>query len=199
MSITATVTVEGAPAMGTDNILAAFVDGEVRGVATPVPVGSAMVYFLTAYANASSDTLSFRLYEAATDFVRVAALELPFVPNAVEGTPSSPLRIDVSCATASTSREAVEDGPSHVTLHPAYPSPFAGETTFAYDLERPGEVQLALYDLVGREVAVLAEGVKAMGRHAVTFQADAALPTGVYVYRLRHGGHVASGTVIHAR
>jgi len=48
-------------------------------------------------------------------------------------------------------------------------------------------------------VAVLAEGMKAMGQHAVTFRPDAALPTGVYVYRLWVDGHGASRTVVHAR
>ncbi|MEM6648066.1 MAG: hypothetical protein AAF730_17620, partial [Bacteroidota bacterium] len=199
MSITATVTVEGAPTASADDLLAAFAGDEVRGVAMPVSVGGQMVYFLTAYANTSGDTLSFRLYESATNLVRVAAVELAFAANAVEGTPASPFSIDVGCGSSSTARDVEGEQPEQGTLHPPFPSPFAHQTTFAYDLAQPAQVHLALYDLVGREVAVLAEGLKTAGRHTVTFQPDAALPSGVYVSRLRHGAHIASRTVIYAR
>ena len=48
------------------------------------------------------------------------------------------------------------------------------------------QVRLSVFDLLGREIAVLVDGVKNAGSHTVTWDA-AGLPTGVYFYRLRAG------------
>jgi hypothetical protein len=52
-------------------------------------------------------------------------------------------------------------------------------------------VRLAVYDLLGREVAVLVDGLQSPGRHEVTFDAHN-LASGVYVYRLTAGSFSAS-------
>ncbi len=72
------------------------------------------------------------------------------------------------------------------------PNPFARQTEIAFWLEARGEVSLAVYDVRGREVARLAEGTLAAGRHAVRFEAGD-LPSGVYVWRLVAGGQVKTG------
>ena len=46
---------------------------------------------------------------------------------------------------------------AEVRLHPNYPNPVRAATTFEYDLPRPMPVTLAVYDLLGRRVALLAE------------------------------------------
>jgi hypothetical protein len=48
-------------------------------------------------------------------------------------------------------------------------------------------VRLAVYDLLGREVAVLVNGSVVAGSHIVNFDASA-LGSGVYIYRLNSGG-----------
>jgi hypothetical protein len=70
-----------------------------------------------------------------------------------------------------------------VRLHDAYPNPSAGRTTFAFSLERPQAVRLAVYDALGREAGVLADGMHAAGTHALVWDASA-LASGVYVVRL---------------
>ena len=52
-------------------------------------------------------------------------------------------------------------------------------------------VRLAVYDILGREVAVLVNEPKMPGEYTVTFNA-AELPSGVYFYRLTAGGHTAA-------
>jgi hypothetical protein len=47
-------------------------------------------------------------------------------------------------------------------------------------------VDLRVYDVLGREVAVLVNGVQTAGTHSVTFNASS-LATGVYMYRLTSG------------
>jgi hypothetical protein len=50
-------------------------------------------------------------------------------------------------------------------------------------------VRLVVYDLLGREVAVLVDGYQVPGEHRVTFDARK-LASGVYFYRLVAGGAV---------
>ena len=79
-----------------------------------------------------------------------------------------------------------EDGelPAEVTLRQNYPNPFNPETTIRYALPQAGNVRLAVYDLLGHEVAVLVDEPKPAGHHATRFDAGD-LPSGAYVYRLQ--------------
>ncbi|MEM1043696.1 MAG: T9SS type A sorting domain-containing protein [Bacteroidota bacterium] len=73
-----------------------------------------------------------------------------------------------------------------------YPNPFAGETALTFSLGEAAEVRLAVYDVLGREVAVLTEGTVEAGTHTATLDARG-LATGTYVYRLVADGLVKSG------
>jgi len=73
--------------------------------------------------------------------------------------------------------------PSHFALHQNYPNPFNPSSIITYELKNTGKIRLAVYDVIGREVAVLVNGVQSEGQHQVTFSANN-LPSGVYFYRL---------------
>jgi hypothetical protein len=77
-----------------------------------------------------------------------------------------------------------------VDLAPAAPNPTRGTTDLAVTLDAPQAVRLAVYDLLGREVAVLLDGDLPAGTQRATFDA-AGLPAGLYVARLQ----TAAGTV----
>ncbi|NBC15796.1 MAG: T9SS type A sorting domain-containing protein [Bacteroidetes bacterium] len=68
-------------------------------------------------------------------------------------------------------------------------------TTIRYALPEPTRVRLAVYDLLGREVATLADGLKPAGRHEAIFEASG-LPSGVYLYRLEAAGRVLTGRMV---
>jgi hypothetical protein len=63
------------------------------------------------------------------------------------------------------------------------PNPTAGRATVAFGLAEGADVRVAVYDALGREVAVLADGPLGVGRHALAFDGSA-LGAGVYVVRL---------------
>ncbi|RMG54742.1 MAG: T9SS C-terminal target domain-containing protein [Bacteroidetes bacterium] len=67
------------------------------------------------------------------------------------------------------------------------PNPSGGATTLRYVLPERTEVQLGLYDLMGREVHQLESGHQLAGEHALTFE-PAGLPDGIYLVRLRIDG-----------
>ena len=70
--------------------------------------------------------------------------------------------------------------PATYALSAVYPNPFRARATVSYDLPKSGRVRLAVYDLLGREVAVLADGPAEAGRHAATLNGSA-LASGLYV------------------
>ena len=91
---------------------------------------------------------------------------------------------------------AMEPGavPEGFALEPVAPNPVRGEATVAFRLPEAGAARVALYDVRGRRVAVLAEGVQAAGRHAVRLDASR-LAAGAYVVRLEAAGHTATRRV----
>ena len=76
-------------------------------------------------------------------------------------------------------------------LFPAAPNPTRGRARLGFSLETPAAVRLALYDVLGREVAVVADGAYGAGVHEARLD-TAGLPAGLYLYRLTATG--AGGT-----
>jgi Secretion system C-terminal sorting domain len=76
--------------------------------------------------------------------------------------------------------------PYSVVLDQNYPNPFNPSTTIRYALPKDASIKLAVYDLLGREVARLYEGQMSAGYHEVVFNATN-LASGVYVCRLQAG------------
>ncbi len=70
-----------------------------------------------------------------------------------------------------------------------YPNPFNPQTTIPFDLKNPGQVQVKVFDMMGREVATLVDRVMPAGSHNLVFDAKG-LATGTYYYRLVFGGQM---------
>ena len=81
--------------------------------------------------------------------------------------------------------------PGKFALHPNYPNPFNPATLITYDLPAESDIQLVIYDLMGRKVKTLINDVESAGRKTAVWYAtdDFGNPVsaGVYLYRL-HGG-----------
>ncbi len=77
-------------------------------------------------------------------------------------------------------------------LHPNYPNPFNPETTIRYDLSTGGPVTLRIYDIAGRLVRTLFDGLQAAGSKTVrwdgTNDLDQRVSSGVYFCRLTAPG-----------
>ncbi len=74
--------------------------------------------------------------------------------------------------------------PATCSLSQNYPNPFNPATTISYELPRASAVRLSVYDLLGREVEVLANERQEAGVYRVRFDASR-LSSGVYLYQLR--------------
>jgi glucuronoarabinoxylan endo-1,4-beta-xylanase len=83
-----------------------------------------------------------------------------------------------------TSTEGGEALPTAYDLSQNYPNPFNPTTVIRYALPQASQVTLEVFDMVGRQVATLAEGPQAAGYHTATFDGRD-LASGAYIYRLR--------------
>jgi hypothetical protein len=81
--------------------------------------------------------------------------------------------------------------PSSYVLEQNYPNPFNPTTTLGYRVSGAGdrEVRLVVYDLLGREVAVLVDEQMEPGSHVAKFDGSR-LSSGAYIYRLAVGGQI---------
>lgn len=68
-------------------------------------------------------------------------------------------------------------------LASVYPNPVRATATVSFALPTTEEARVEVFDLLGRRVATLTDGLHAAGEHAVTLDA-ASLPNGVYLVRL---------------
>ncbi|MDQ7817818.1 MAG: S8/S53 family peptidase [Melioribacteraceae bacterium] len=72
-----------------------------------------------------------------------------------------------------------------------YPNPFNPTTKISFSIPQKSQIKLKVFDVLGREVANLAEGVYEGGKYEVTFDANK-LPSGVYFYNLTIGSNSIS-------
>ncbi len=74
--------------------------------------------------------------------------------------------------------------PNYYSLAQNYPNPFNPTTKITYTLPKSGNVELKVYDVLGREVATLVNEVKQAGIYTVDFNASS-LASGVYFYTMK--------------
>jgi flagellar hook assembly protein FlgD len=88
-------------------------------------------------------------------------------------------------------------------IHSVHPNPFRPSTTIRFGVERPGRVELRIYDVRGREVRALVAGDVAAGAHARAWDGrdgeGRALAPGIYFARFATGGTVETRKLVRLR
>lgn len=72
------------------------------------------------------------------------------------------------------------------------PNPFDSEATISYELLESADVEIKLYDMFGRQVISLPQGLQSSGSNSVSIHARN-LPNGVYTFQIQAGEHRAGG------
>lgn len=86
--------------------------------------------------------------------------------------------------------------PRPAALHQNVPNPFNPQTTITFSLDRTAQFQLAIYDVTGRLIRVLADEIRSAGEHGLVWDGrDAAgdqVASGTYFYKLVSEGNTFS-------
>ena len=102
---------------------------------------------------------------------------------AANGNPLTQTTVFSDFSTQSVSAERGA-GLNETLLHQNYPNPTQGRTQIEYELTQAEQVNIVLYDMLGREVELIVSGYQSPGTHSVSFDASY-LPNGVYIYRMQ--------------
>jgi len=82
--------------------------------------------------------------------------------------------------------------PKHYSLGPAVPNPFNSTVEISFEIPQEIDIELAIFDVMGRQIKTVASGKFASGAHRAIWNGkddtDAEMPSGVYLYRLRADG-----------
>ncbi|MFQ6003526.1 MAG: T9SS type A sorting domain-containing protein, partial [Candidatus Zixiibacteriota bacterium] len=70
------------------------------------------------------------------------------------------------------------------SLFQNYPNPFHSETTFQFSIPKPEHVILKVFDVVGREIETVIDGIYIPGEHNIIWEASH-LPSGIYFYKFQ--------------
>ncbi len=85
-----------------------------------------------------------------------------------------------------TSVSEINEVPKRFLLNQNYPNPFNPITKITYQIPENKMVTLKVYNLLGQEVSILVNEIKASGKHTVTFDASN-ISNGMYIYRMQSG------------
>lgn len=115
-----------------------------------------------------------------------STIEAPFAVDVRYGANTVEVTVLESIGTASE----VEGIPGRYALHAPYPNPFSGATQLQVELEAAANVRVEAFDLLGRRVGRIAEGLLAAGSHRLVWTPDA-LGAGTYFLRVQVGREAA--------
>ncbi len=101
----------------------------------------------------------------------------------------------ISAGSGTTAVKPSRDVPVGMTLDQNYPNPFNPTTVVRGQWTVTSDVRLVVYDVLGRNVAVLADGRYPAGRYSFIFDGSK-LASGVYFYQLTAGGFTASKAMV---
>ena len=100
------------------------------------------------------------------------------------------MRVDVAVVPPISASDPVAELPTEYALHQSYPNPFNPTTQLQFDVPKESLVDIAIYNVMGQEVAHPVSTIYQPGRYNVTFDASG-LPSGMYIARMQASGFSA--------
>ena len=143
---------------------------------THSPLAATMFNSINFAISGNASTTGLNLTNVKVDFVPVASIPITATPQIVAGVEQNGTTV-----------------PAVFGLSQNYPNPFNPSTTIAYDIAKPAYVTVRVYDVLGRMVAQLVDGVQTPSSYSVRWNA-AGLSSGTYLYRIDARNIDGSGT-----
>ena len=185
MTVTAQINIGDSLQKSGNFVLGAFIDGEVRGVASPTLIQGVPYFFLMVYDSLySGSDVEFKFYDVSEKTVSELAAQINFGANEIVGNLSNPMIFnDVVLG-------VYDDGyiPEEYSLSQNYPNPFNPSSKIEFGLPENSNVTLSVFNILGEEVARLVDGELNAGYHIVTWKGTSEngqrLSSGIYFYKI---------------
>ncbi len=104
-------------------------------------------------------------------------------------------QIGMAITNTATSISPIEGSTAKFEMYPNYPNPFRSSTTIEFDITSPANVNIRIYDILGREVVSLVNRYLTPGKHNVEWDASDA-PNGLYVVKMTAGSFSKVTTIV---
>ena len=186
-SITAEIDIEDVEISSSD-MLVAYLDGDVRGYAQPVlfPLTNKYIFQLMVYGELEKeDGIVLEYYNANSDTYYDIVESVDFVSDMRTGNGLDPFTLNGHDSTIVPGLNIVS----------AYPNPFNPVTNIQYTLSDPANVQVVIYDILGRQVDMFEAGFKSYGTHSITWNAENR-SSGLYYIQIISGENVQTQKVM---
>jgi hypothetical protein len=167
--------------------------GAALNTGTPTSIGSAVPLseLVSGLAPQTLHHWRVRILSDSPFFPHTPWLKLPY--NAVT---ESDVRTGPTTGAVSASATA----PTRLLLNGGTPNPFQGTTEIGYQLPARGHLNLSVFDVMGRVVAVLADEMSEAGPHVAHWDGRGTdgqrLPAGVYLARLEFANHIEARKLV---
>ncbi len=154
-----------------------------------VRIGSTIADSVFVDQNVNSGTWVTILTRSLPASIPISIVVSDVTPDPAGGTVlrADAMRCSLRQEVTSAEEEASRGLPEKFVLRQNHPNPFNPSTRIEYAVPISGNVSLRIFDMLGREVAVLVNGMVEAGWYTVNFQAHN-LSSGVYLYRLESRG-----------
>lgn len=170
-------------------ILAAdFNTANVGTVAGPLTVLGYPTY------SADDKTIAYHTLQTNGTLTQDAVQQMPLKDDMIEGTGyNKPYLLNATFpywfvigSRITDVKDKPEDIPTTFALLQNYPNPFNPTTKINFSIPQKSQIKLKVFDVLGREIQILADGIYETGKYEIEFNA-ANLPSGVYFYNLTNG------------
>ena len=139
---------------------------------------------LTAIADGSIGML--RITVESTEMLKDQSVSIAKLRWNEAGTQQAVSNVDLDLLITSIETGAL---PTEFTLGQNYPNPFNPSTTINFALPQSSDVQIVVYDMLGKTVATLVNKNHTAGQHTVNFNASQ-LSSGIYFYQIKAGSFI---------
>ena len=193
MSLVSNIIIFDSTSADTGDMIAAFIDGECRGVAFPqyIPPLNEYIFFLTIYGNESeSQNVTFEYYHRVMDQVLYVPNQISYQDNAIIGDLNEPYVMDARTL-------AIGDPdyvPNVFSLAQNYPNPFNPVTRIGYGIKDQSNVTIDIFNVMGEKVTTIVDERKDPGYYFVDWNSrnkfGNSVSAGIYFYQIRAGDFV---------
>ncbi len=184
MSVVSQLQLAANQTISENHAIGAFVGDECRGICRAIPIGTQDFYYLTVYSNAP-ENIDFKLIDLDNGLIYNINENIAFVPNNIVGNHSA--EFTMTLGNEVTQVENINQTPSYSVS--SYPNPVSDKLHITYSVPENADVLIEIYDVLGKRVATVANGIQTGGKHEIEFSTSN-ICSGIYVLKMTAAEHI---------